>query len=82
MPQSHSARKNLVMGIKHRTRSEDVKRCADHKERHKTSVVIEDAVIWGLSDLLEERRQRLHQELDQKLQNPIGDTGRGPRCRP
>jgi hypothetical protein len=28
MPQPHSARKNLVLGIKHRTRSDDVKQSA------------------------------------------------------
>ena len=28
MPQSHSARRNLVLGIKHHTRSEDVKQAA------------------------------------------------------
>ena len=28
MPQSHSARRNLVLGIKHRTRSEDVNQAA------------------------------------------------------
>jgi hypothetical protein len=32
MPQSHSARRNLVLGIKHRTRHEDVNQAVVRKD--------------------------------------------------